>query len=47
MVEDVELSVGGLKPVCFYGRQGGNVTSEEEIVNAAFKALEKAEGERL
>lgn len=39
MVEDVELSVGGLKPVYFFGRQGGNVMTEEEIIEAAKEAL--------
>lgn len=42
MVEDVELAVGGKKPVYFFGRQGGNVMTEEEIVDAAKEALETA-----
>ena len=46
MVEDVELAVGGKKPVYFFGRQGGNVMTEEEIVVAAKEALETAEGVR-
>ncbi len=46
MVEDVELAVGGKKPVYFFGRQGGNVMTEEEIVDAAKEALETAEGVR-
>ena len=46
MVEDVELAVGGKKPVYFFGRQGGNVMTEEEIVDAAKEALETAEGGR-
>ena len=45
MVEDVELAVGGKKPVYFFGRQGGNVMTEEEIVDAAKEALETAEGD--
>ena len=32
MVEDVRLSVNGLKPVKFFGRCGGNVMSPEDIV---------------
>lgn len=47
MVEDVELSVGGRKPVYFFGRQGGNVPGEQEIVEAAYEALETAKGERV
>ena len=46
MVEDVELAVGGKKPVYFFGRQGGNVMTEEEILDAAKEALETAEGVR-
>ncbi len=46
MVEDVKLSVEGKKPVYFYGRTGGNVPDEEEIVRAAQDALSKAEGRR-
>lgn len=42
MVEDVRLSVAGKKPVFFYGRTGGNVPSEEEIVEQAKKALASA-----
>lgn len=33
MIEDVKLSIEGKKPVEFYGRSGGNVMSEEELVN--------------
>lgn len=33
MIEDVKLSVNGLKPVEFFGRVGGNVMSDEDIVN--------------
>jgi 2-oxoglutarate ferredoxin oxidoreductase subunit alpha len=32
MFEDVELAVLGQKPVTFWGRQGGNVPSPEEII---------------
>ena len=42
MVEDVRLAVNGKKPVYFYGRTGGNVPEESEIVQAAKDALEKA-----
>ena len=36
MVEDVKLAVNGKCPVGFYGRQGGNIFTPEEIV-AEFK----------
>ena len=39
MVEDVRLSVNGRKPVRFFGRTGGNITDEREIVQAALQAL--------
>lgn len=32
MIEDVRLSVNGLKPVEFFGRVGGNVMNDEDIV---------------
>ena len=32
MVEDVQLAVAGKCPVTFYGRSGGGVPSEEEII---------------
>lgn len=31
MIEDVKLSVNGLKPVEFYGRTGGNVMNDDEL----------------
>jgi 2-oxoglutarate ferredoxin oxidoreductase subunit alpha len=34
MVEDVQLSVEGVKPVYFYGRSGGNVPTPAEVVAA-------------
>ena len=34
MVEDVQLSVEGLRPVYFYGRTGGNVPTPAEVVAA-------------
>ncbi|MEG1710191.1 MAG: 3-methyl-2-oxobutanoate dehydrogenase subunit VorB [Clostridia bacterium] len=37
MVEDVRLSVNGLKPVEFYGRNGGNVMTAEELINVISK----------
>lgn len=37
MVEDVKLSIDCRKPVCFYGRSGGGVPAEDEIV----KEIEK------
>ncbi|MCE5224022.1 3-methyl-2-oxobutanoate dehydrogenase subunit VorB [bacterium] len=33
MVEDVKISVNGVKPVHFYGRMGGNVPSPKEIID--------------
>ncbi len=38
MLEDVELAVAETRPVGFYGRQGGNLVSPEEVVAEA-KAL--------
>lgn len=35
MVEDVRLAVNGLKPVEFFGRTGGNIMTEDEIIAAA------------
>ena len=32
MVDDVRLSVNGACPVGFYGRQGGNIFTPDEIV---------------
>ena len=32
MVDDVRLAAGGRCPVGFYGRQGGNIFTPEEIV---------------
>ena len=39
MVEDVELAVGGSRPVHFYGRPGGGVPTPEEIEKKAEKLL--------
>ena len=33
MIEDVKLSVNGAVPVSYYGRSGGNVMTDEDIVN--------------
>lgn len=41
MVEDVRLSVNGCKPVYFYGRTGGIVPSQEDILG---KIIELARG---
>jgi 2-oxoglutarate ferredoxin oxidoreductase subunit alpha len=41
MLEDVQLAVLGNKPVAFYGRQGGNVPSPEEIIEQCKKLLKK------
>lgn len=37
MVEDVRLAVHGLKPVRFYGRTGGNIPDEQEIMQQALR----------
>ncbi len=42
LVEDVERSVAGIKPVGFYGRMGGTVPSPEEIVTAMTGFLDSA-----
>ena len=34
MVDDVRLAVNGACPVGFYGRQGGNIFTPDEIVEA-------------
>jgi 2-oxoglutarate/2-oxoacid ferredoxin oxidoreductase subunit alpha len=39
MVEDVMLSVEGVRPVYFYGRSGGNVPTPAEVVDAVKKHL--------
>ncbi len=39
MVEDVMLSVEGVRPVYFYGRSGGNVPAPAEVVAAVKKQL--------
>ena len=33
MIEDVELAVSGRKPVHFYGRMGGNLPTQKEILD--------------
>ncbi|MDR1391737.1 MAG: 3-methyl-2-oxobutanoate dehydrogenase subunit VorB [Clostridiales bacterium] len=37
MVEDVKLSVNGRKPVYFYGRTGGMIPTEEEVLSEVIK----------
>jgi len=39
MVEDVRLSVNGRVPVYFYGRQGGMITSQDEITGEIYKIM--------
>ena len=39
MVEDVERSVQGVKPVEFYGKAGGLVPSPDDVVNAIHRLL--------
>jgi pyruvate/2-oxoacid:ferredoxin oxidoreductase alpha subunit len=47
LVEDVRLAVAGMRPVAFYGRQGGNVPSPAEIVDLLAEAeMEGADVER-
>jgi len=43
MVEDVRLSVNGKKPVHFYGRMGGMIPTESEILNKIKDILDKHE----
>ena len=40
MVEDVKLAVLGKKPVYFYGRNGGNLPSQKEILDEIIKIRE-------
>lgn len=40
MVEDVKLAVLGKKPVHFYGRNGGNLPSQKEILDEIIKIRE-------
>ena len=39
MVEDVMLSVDGLRPVYFYGRSGGNVPTPVDVVAEVRKRM--------
>ena len=39
MVEDVQLSVDGRRPVYFYGRSGGNVPTPAEVVAEVRKRM--------
>jgi 2-oxoglutarate ferredoxin oxidoreductase subunit alpha len=39
MVEDVRLAVEGIRPVHFYGRQGGMLVTPEEVVDEARRLL--------
>ena len=39
MVEDVELSVKGLKPVHWYGKCGGDVPTPEEVMEEISKLM--------
>jgi 2-oxoglutarate ferredoxin oxidoreductase subunit alpha len=41
MVEDVRLSVNGTKPVFFYGRTGGNIPTQEAILDKIKGILDK------
>jgi 2-oxoglutarate/2-oxoacid ferredoxin oxidoreductase subunit alpha len=46
MVEDVRLAVNGAAPVDFYGRCGGMVPSEEEVLAEALRILGKGAAAR-
>ncbi|MFZ5951404.1 MAG: 3-methyl-2-oxobutanoate dehydrogenase subunit beta, partial [Candidatus Rifleibacteriota bacterium] len=39
MVEDVKLAVNGKKPVYFFGRTGGTIPSDFEILNEVDKIV--------
>lgn len=39
MIEDVKISVAGKKPVEFYGRCGGNIMDEEDVVKFVMEGL--------
>jgi 2-oxoglutarate ferredoxin oxidoreductase subunit alpha len=41
MVEDVRLSVNGKRPVYFYGRMGGMIPSQQEILDQIKQILNK------
>ncbi|MBN2852331.1 MAG: 3-methyl-2-oxobutanoate dehydrogenase subunit VorB [Clostridia bacterium] len=41
MIDDVRLSVNGKKNCYFYGRTGGNIPSQKEILDEIVKILEK------
>ena len=45
MLEDVQLSVYGQKPVEFHGRMGGEIPTVEDIVKIVALMLEKYDGE--
>ncbi len=44
MVEDVRLAVNGRKPVYFYGRTGGMIPTEKEVLDKIKDILEKQGG---
>ena len=41
MVEDVKLAVNGKKPVHFYGRMGGMIPTQKEILDKIKEILNK------
>ena len=43
MVEDVERTIKGIRPVLWYGKCGGDVPSPEEIVGEVKKAIKATE----
>ena len=40
MVEDIRLSINGKKPVHFYGRMGGMIPTENEILSKIKEILD-------
>ena len=47
MVEDVQIAVRGQKPVHFYGRMGGNLPMQKEILDKIIAIHENPEKEAL
>ena len=47
MVEDVRLAVEGKKPVHFYGRMGGNLPTQKEILDKIIEIHNDPEGGKV
>jgi pyruvate/2-oxoacid:ferredoxin oxidoreductase alpha subunit len=41
MIKDVRLAVAGQKPVSFYGRVGGNIPAEAELITQVRRLMEE------